>query len=349
MCFCEATFAGEVFTEGTYAEKVFAEETFSEKTFVVATFAEEAFSSSNLDFRDKHFETMKVEDLERRYKDKYDIDWKKVITQFGIGASVIVLTGTVGVVAGSMGAEPVAAIAFASAKGAAMGCISGAAIGGGLQGLVEAVKSGNISAAQKGVIEGAAEGCMWGAFIGAVSGGWGMFKVVKKEPSVIKPKPVEVKTIGQDIQSANGIPKNETYKVGGYVDNGAKYVTDEYGRIKSFSADLRLTKVNPRGSNRVEQKIGKQMKCGVGGHLIGNQFGGTGGYENLVAMSHSVNSSTYKTLENKWASALREGKSVSVTGDILYSGTSSVPAEFVIRYLIDGVAMPKVSIPNTCP
>ena len=262
---------------------------------------------------------------------------------------MIVVTGTVGVVAGAVGVEPVAAIAFASARGAAMGCVSGGAIGSGLNSLIEYVKNGDFARAKKGAIEGMADGCMWGAFIGAATFGVGKVKAIKKQPAVIKSEPVGAKTIGQDVQSANGIPKNATYTVGGYVDNGARYATDSYGRIKSFSADLKLTKANPRGSFGVEQKIGKQMECGVGGHLIGNQFGGTGGHENLVPMSRSVNSSAYKKLENEWARELKKGKSVSVSGDILYSGASSVPTEFVIRYVVDGIAKPAVRIPNVCP
>jgi len=328
-------FAGSSFAGEVIASESFAEESFAEETFAAETFAEEVFSSGHFDNGGRRVETLKVEEMEDRYKGKYDIDWPKVIAQFGVGASVVVVTGTIGVVAGAVGAEPVAAIAFASARGAATGCVSGAAIGGGLQGLIETIKNGDFAAASKGVIEGAAEGCMWGAFIGAATFGWGKFKAVK--------------TIGQDLQSPKAIPKNTTYRVGGYTDNGTRYVTDEYARIKGFSANLRLTKANPRGSKGVEPKIGKQMECGVGGHLVGNQFGGTGGYENLVPMSRSVNSSVYKKLENEWAKELKKGKSVSVTGDILYSGTSSVPTEFVIKYIIDGVVQPTVRIPNACP
>ncbi|WP_290731740.1 MULTISPECIES: DNA/RNA non-specific endonuclease [unclassified Fibrobacter] len=344
------SFAEETFAEVTYAETTYAEETFAEITYAEMTFAEEVISSSGLNLRDKHIEKMSVQELRDRYEGKYDIDWGKVAAKFGVGAAIIVITGTVSVVAGATGAEPVAAIAFASCKGAAIGAISGAVVGGGLGGLIEALKSGNLSAAQKGAIESAADGFMWGAAIGAVTGGVGKAKSVKKNPSKAKAEPVmEPKKIAQDIQSPNGIPKNTTYTVDGFVENGAKYTTDQYGRINEFSAILRKTNYNPRGSKGVEQKIGHQMKCGVGGHLIGNQFGGTGGYENLVPMSSSVNSGTYKSLENVWAKALKEGKKVLVSGKLLYSGTSFVPTEFIINYIVDGVAQLEKRIPNTCP
>ena len=174
------SFAEETFAEVTYAETTYAEETFAEITYAEMTFADEVISSSGLDLRDKHIEKMSVQELRDRYEGKYDIDWGKVAAKFGVGAAIIVITGTVSVVAGAAGAEPVAAIAFASCKGAAIGAISGAVVGGGLGCLIEALKSGNLSAAQKGAIESAADGFMWGAAIGAVTGGWDKFKSVKK-------------------------------------------------------------------------------------------------------------------------------------------------------------------------
>ena len=350
------SFAEESFAEITSAEErlaaeaSFAEERLAaEKSFDEENFVEKVISSSGLDFSDKRVEKMTVKELMKRYKGKYDIDWNDVVLKFGAGAAIIVITGTVSVVSAVVGAAPVAVLALASARGAATGCISGAAIGGGLQGLIESVKAKNFESLIPGVVKGAADGCMWGAAIGAVTGGLGKFNSVKKNPSKVKAEPVMgQKTIAQDIQSPNSIPKNTTYSVKGYVENGAKYTTDEYARIKEFSANLRKTNANPRGSNGVEQKIGHQMECGVGGHLIGNQFGGTGGYENLVPMSASVNSGAYKALENKWAKALKDGKNVSVSGKILYSGSSSVPVEFIINYFIDGIAKPEVRIPNTC-
>lgn len=345
--FAEAAYDEESFAaEASLAEERFA----AEKSFDEERFVEKVISSSDLIFLDKHVEKMTVDEMRNRYEGKYNINWNEVFLKFGAGAAIIVITGSVGLVSAAVGAEPVAVIAFASARGAAIGCISGAAIGGGLQGLFELAKSKDREDLIPGIIKGAADGCMWGAAIGAVTAGMGKVKSVNKKPSKANTEPVmSQKKIAQDIQSPDGIPKNTTYSVDGYVENGAKYTTDEYARIRDFSANLRKIKDNPRGSKGVEQKIGRQMKCGVGGHLIGNQFGGTGGYENLVPMSSSVNSGAYKTLENKWAKALKDGKKVLVSGKLLYSGASFIPTEFIINYIIDGVAQPEVRIPNTCP
>ena len=328
------SFAEESFAEVTYAETTYAEEVTAEITYAEMTFAEEIVSSSGLDFRDKNVEKMTVKELKDRYEGKYDIDWKKVAAKFGVGTAIIVITGTVSVVAGVAGAEPVAAIAFASCKGAAIGAITGAAVGAGLGGLIEALKSGNLSAVQKGAIESAADGFMWGAAIGAITGGWGAFKAKSW------------KVVEQGVRNPEAIPKGD-FKVSGFVDNGATYVGDDLHRIRNFSVkDLKLTNGNPR--NSIEPKIGKELKCGVGGHLLANRFGGTGGYENLVSMSKSANKA-FSELENIWAQALKEGKKVSISGDVRYVSNSRIPSEFIIRYIINGKAYPPAPIPNLCP
>lgn len=179
----QETFAGSAYAEEKFAlEESYAEDRFAaEASFDEEIFAEKVISSSGLIFLDKHVEKMTAKDLKDRYGGKYDIDWGTIVAKFGAGTAIIVITGTVSVVAGVAGAEPVAAIAFASCKGAAIGAISGAVVGGGLSGLIEALKSGNLSAAQKGAIESAADGFMWGAAIGTITGGWGKFKSLKSE------------------------------------------------------------------------------------------------------------------------------------------------------------------------
>lgn len=222
--FAEESFAGAAYDVDSFAvEASLAEERFAaEKSFDEERFVEKVISSSGLVFLDKHVEKMTVKELRDRYEGKYDIDWVKVAAKFGAGAAIIVITGTVSVVAGATGAEPVAAIAFASCKGAAIGAISGAVVGGGLGGLIEALKSGNLSTAQKGAIESAADGFMWGAAIGAVTGGWGAFKA--KSWDVVE----------QGVRNPEAIPKGN-FKVSAYVDNGATYVGDDLHRVKYFS------------------------------------------------------------------------------------------------------------------
>lgn len=55
--------------------------------------------------------------------------------------------------------------------------------------------------------------------------------------------------------------------------------------------------------------------------------------------------SKYKKLENQWATAIKEGKKVSVNVKVDYEGTGLRPKAFEIKYNIDGV-MKKVRFKN---
>lgn len=50
-----------------------------------------------------------------------------------------------------------------------------------------------------------------------------------------------------------------------------------------------------------------------------------------------MNLSKYKKLENQWATAIKEGKKVSVNVKVDYEGTGLRPKAFEIKYNIDGV------------
>jgi filamentous hemagglutinin len=53
-------------------------------------------------------------------------------------------------------------------------------------------------------------------------------------------------------------------------------------------------------------------KCGVsggeGGHLIASIFNGPWERLNLLSMNGNLNKDTWRSMENAWASALKEGK-----------------------------------------
>lgn len=56
--------------------------------------------------------------------------------------------------------------------------------------------------------------------------------------------------------------------------------------------------------------------CGLsndeGGHLIASIFDGPGERLNLVPMDTNLNRGEWKKIENVWASALKDGKTVNV-------------------------------------
>jgi len=58
--------------------------------------------------------------------------------------------------------------------------------------------------------------------------------------------------------------------------------------------------------------------------------------DNLVSQSSNVNLSQYKTLENKWAKAINDGKQVKVNVDIIYDSSGLRPSKLKVEYEIDG-------------
>ena len=52
-------------------------------------------------------------------------------------------------------------------------------------------------------------------------------------------------------------------------------------------------------------------------------------------MNSNLNRGVWKKLENKWAKALRKGKTVKVSIEPLYEGTDIRPYKFRVSYSID--------------
>ena len=82
-----------------------------------------------------------------------------------------------------------------------------------------------------------------------------------------------------------------------------------------------------------------------GAPLIAKIFGGSGELDNLVAMAAIVNNSKYRKVEKQWENALKEGKEVQVTIDLVYDGSNKRPNKFNINYSI-GKKKNNLTIPN---
>lgn len=61
----------------------------------------------------------------------------------------------------------------------------------------------------------------------------------------------------------------------------------------------------------------------------------------MVSQSSNVNLSQYKKIENQWADAIKEGKSVKVSVEVKYDGDSLRPSKFKGDYEIDGEVFSK--------
>lgn len=125
---------------------------------------------------------------------------------------------------------------------------------------------------------------------------------------------------------------NTTYEL-----NGNIYTTDDQGRIIRCEAKPERSPENPRDVNAQLQAGGEDRRpSDQGGHIVGRDLNGDGGAGNLVAMDSKINQSDYKRMENDVKAALDEGKDVTVTTDISYSGDSKRPDTITVTVTADG-------------
>lgn len=127
-----------------------------------------------------------------------------------------------------------------------------------------------------------------------------------------------------------------------YTSNGYTYQTDSLGRVKNAGGRLQLSEA-PRNdyAQRVAGRIDRRS-TDQGGHLIASRFNGSGNLDNLVPMDGNLNQGAWKTMENTWADALANGKTVDVNIEAVYSGVSQRPTEFIVEYYIDGTRFEQV-------
>ena len=124
-----------------------------------------------------------------------------------------------------------------------------------------------------------------------------------------------------------------------YEINGYKYYTDELGRIVKVEGELHLK--THEGRLPIVDSIkdvgkGDQQEGDDRGHLIGDQFGGSNGLENLIPQNAEVNRGSFKNLENELAKQLKDGKEIYVKVKPDYEGDSNRPSSITIKYTIDG-------------
>ena len=94
------------------------------------------------------------------------------------------------------------------------------------------------------------------------------------------------------------------------------------------SLNLRQLRHNPKTPGKLEGDHA--------GHIFGDRFGGSRELDNLVSQASKVNQSKFATLENKWATAIKNGQRVEVKIKINYEGNVLRPSSFDIQYRIDG-------------
>ena len=118
------------------------------------------------------------------------------------------------------------------------------------------------------------------------------------------------------------------------VDGNKVYRADSDGRVDYVEANLSLVSKDRNGYQQC-----KAGNCGLpddeGGHLIASIFDGPGERLNLVPMNANLNKGAWKSMENEWANALKNGKSVKVKIEPIYSGSAIRSDSFSVKYSID--------------
>jgi len=138
---------------------------------------------------------------------------------------------------------------------------------------------------------------------------------------------------GSQFDPATGkLKPNVRYQTG---EHDYIYTTDEYGRIVSWHADDLQFKVHDGRLNHDPNTPGKQTGDEAG-HLAADRFGGSPALDNLVSQLYGVNRSDYRILENQWATALEQGKKVSVDVRVTTDPITGRPIKFDVNWTIDG-------------
>jgi len=81
---------------------------------------------------------------------------------------------------------------------------------------------------------------------------------------------------------------------------------------------------------------GDQRPTDDRGHLIGDQFDGSNGLENIVPQDSKINQGIFRAFENQLADEVKSGKNVRVSIEPVYEGDSRRPDALVVTYSIDG-------------
>ena len=124
-----------------------------------------------------------------------------------------------------------------------------------------------------------------------------------------------------------------------YTVNGYEYTTDKEGRIVSAEGKLHLK--DHEGRLPIKDSIevigkGDQLAGDYRGHLIGDQFGGSNGLENMVPQDANINRNDFRNFENELAKNVKDGKEVKVKVEPIYEADSWRPSGIISTYFING-------------
>lgn len=138
---------------------------------------------------------------------------------------------------------------------------------------------------------------------------------------------------GKIFRIGNNLLPNNEYEIHGY-----KYKTDEWGRPVSAEGKLHLK--NHEGRLPIKDSLedigkGDQRESDDRGHLIGDQFDGSNGMENMIPQDAHINRNDFKNFENQLRKEVENNKDVYVEIEPIYEGKSRRPEAVVVTYSIN--------------
>ena len=140
---------------------------------------------------------------------------------------------------------------------------------------------------------------------------------------------------GNVYRIENSLIPNNNYELNGYT-----YTTDAEGRIASVEGVLHMKDREGRLPIRDSiEDIGKgdQKEGDDRGHLIGDQFDGSNGLENIIPQDADINRRDFKNFENALAEKVKDGETVKVKIETIYEGASHRPTDILVTYSINVV------------
>lgn len=139
---------------------------------------------------------------------------------------------------------------------------------------------------------------------------------------------------GQLYRIGDKLVTNISYELNGYC-----FDTDGLARVVSVEGPLHMKDRDERLPIKDSIEVigrGDQREGDDRGHLIGDQFDGPNGLENLVPQDAEINRKDFKNFENQLADEVKAGKDVYVKINVLYDGSSRRPTNIIVSYSIDG-------------
>ncbi len=139
---------------------------------------------------------------------------------------------------------------------------------------------------------------------------------------------------GKLFRIGNELIPNNSYELNGY-----SYKTDEKGRVSSVEGQLH--EKTHEGKLKIRDSIdaigkGDQQEGDDRGHLIGDQFDGPNGMENMIPQDSEINQKDYKNFEDELRKHVKAGDEVKVKIEPIYEGDSRRPTDIVVTYSING-------------